>query len=495
MFAIALTFISGGKAHAATIDVAAGNDETTVNSNCSLSEAITNINNGDATSYPECDSNNADPFGTDDTINLPSGTITLTAPLTTATTSVVIQGQGMSQTTIDGDGQWRAFNFFASTAQSVEVRQLKVTAFSDTAIQTESVNAVIDQVDIDGAGSVFSTAANATARGIGISNRGDSPITASVTNTYIHDMDTDGTSNVFGLITATGDDGPGTSEDIDATIQNVTVAKLQGSGNVFGIVTGAGMYSNGAGAGAAHSTVSNVTVTGMYSTAGPAGGIVVPSLGLGSHNVSVSVTNATIGSIVGNSHSPLFGGASSVALLGLAGGFIDGQHYVMDISSTNLVTAGAELGCVMADVSAPVFGTNSTSDLSLVSHGGNLSSNNSCSSYFTKPTDQNNVSGLGASLSALADNGGYVPTMALKQGSPAIDAGVTVPGLTTDARLAVRPQGNAYDSGAYESPYTRTTETGESLAGTGQSITPVLIIALTLMAVASSALLTRKLNR
>src|SRR5690606_35224796 len=71
---IACFFLSTGTSSAATIDVAAGTDETVANSNCSLSEAITNINNGDATTFPECDSSNADPFGTDDTINLPDGT-------------------------------------------------------------------------------------------------------------------------------------------------------------------------------------------------------------------------------------------------------------------------------------------------------------------------------------------------------------------------------------------------------------------------------------
>ena len=105
MFVAVATILSGGKAHAATIDVATGNDETTANSTCSLSEAITNINNGDATTYPECTSTNSDPFGTNDTITLPEGTITLTADLPQITNSITIQGKGMGKSVIDGGGR------------------------------------------------------------------------------------------------------------------------------------------------------------------------------------------------------------------------------------------------------------------------------------------------------------------------------------------------------------------------------------------------------
>jgi choice-of-anchor C domain-containing protein len=53
-------------------------------------------------------------------------------------------------------------------------------------------------------------------------------------------------------------------------------------------------------------------------------------------------------------------------------------------------------------------------------------------------------------LAPLADNGGPTMTMALLPGSPAIDAGVSVPGVTTDQRGIPRPQGSAPDIGAFE---------------------------------------------
>ena len=51
----------------------------------------------------------------------------------------------------------------------------------------------------------------------------------------------------------------------------------------------------------------------------------------------------------------------------------------------------------------------------------------------------------------LAANGGPTQTMALLPGSPAIDAGVAVSGVTTDQRGITRPQGSSPDIGAFES--------------------------------------------
>ena len=68
-------------------------------------------------------------------------------------------------------------------------------------------------------------------------------------------------------------------------------------------------------------------------------------------------------------------------------------------------------------------------------------------------------------LGPLADNGGLTFTYALLPGSPAIDAGSLVAGLTTDQRGIARPQGAAPDIGAYESRGFRLAVGG----GSGQS--------------------------
>jgi hypothetical protein len=64
------------------------------------------------------------------------------------------------------------------------------------------------------------------------------------------------------------------------------------------------------------------------------------------------------------------------------------------------------------------------------------------------PTDLVNTDPL---LGPLADNGGPTQTMALLPGSPAIDAGTEIAGITTDQRGITRPQGSAPDIGAFES--------------------------------------------
>ncbi len=65
-------------------------------------------------------------------------------------------------------------------------------------------------------------------------------------------------------------------------------------------------------------------------------------------------------------------------------------------------------------------------------------------------------------LGPLADYGGPTPTMALLPGSPAIDAGIAVAGVTTDQRGIARPQGSAPDIGAFEiRGFTLTIEGGD----------------------------------
>jgi hypothetical protein len=56
-------------------------------------------------------------------------------------------------------------------------------------------------------------------------------------------------------------------------------------------------------------------------------------------------------------------------------------------------------------------------------------------------------------LGVLQNNGGAVPTVALLEGSPAINAGTSIGGLATDARGSARVLGASADAGAYESSF------------------------------------------
>lgn len=106
-----------------------------------------------------------------------------------------------------------------------------------------------------------------------------------------------------------------------------------------------------------------------------------------------------------------------------------------------------------------------------VSAGNNLSSDATCSEFMSQTTDQNNKD---PELDDLTQDGDtwVVP---LKSGSPAINTGGTVAGITTDQRGVTRPQGNTYDIGAYEfngasspstKPITKSNSEG-TLANTG----------------------------
>lgn len=90
------------------------------------------------------------------------------------------------------------------------------------------------------------------------------------------------------------------------------------------------------------------------------------------------------------------------------------------------------------------MGGNCRSITGFVSNGHNLDSDNSCG---LTAADLKNID---PRLAPLHDNGGPTLTHALNPGSPAIDAGKTVVGITTDQRGFARPQRKAFDIGAFE---------------------------------------------
>ncbi|MGZ6643248.1 MAG: choice-of-anchor Q domain-containing protein [Solirubrobacteraceae bacterium] len=76
--------------------------------------------------------------------------------------------------------------------------------------------------------------------------------------------------------------------------------------------------------------------------------------------------------------------------------------------------------------------------------GNNLDSDATC---FAGSADLSDVT---PKLGALANNGGPTDTLALLAGSPAIDAGASIGGVSGDQRGVARPQASAFDIGAYE---------------------------------------------
>lgn len=86
-----------------------------------------------------------------------------------------------------------------------------------------------------------------------------------------------------------------------------------------------------------------------------------------------------------------------------------------------------------------------TNQVPFESLGHNLDGDGSC--FLTGPQDR---AERDPRLARLADNGGPTRTLALRRGSPAIDAGGAEDCPAADARGTARPQGTACDIGAFE---------------------------------------------
>jgi hypothetical protein len=163
-------------------------------------------------------------------------------------------------------------------------------------------------------------------------------------------------------------------------------------------------------------TLSNTTLSG--NRAGQVGGGINNSYGL------ATLTNVTL-----NNNSSTYGG-------GL-------KHYGGNTSQTftlkNTIIANSTAGgnCYQDPGSRTLI----TSD------DFNLSSDDSCMTYFNKLHDRNNTD---PQLGPLAKHGGATKTHLPQTGSPAIDAGTGSGAPEADQRSFTRPQGLAVDMGAVE---------------------------------------------
>jgi len=119
------------------------------------------------------------------------------------------------------------------------------------------------------------------------------------------------------------------------------------------------------------------------------------------------------------------------------------------------------------------------SQAAVTSSGYNLSSDLSCNAYLGDTTDINNVDPM---IGPLADNTGPTRTHALLTGSPAINKGGAITGVTVDQRG--KPRDTPPDIGAFEVPASITTGGGGSSGGctydpNGSSDWTLLILLLT----------------
>ncbi len=234
----------------------------------------------------------------------------------------------------------------------------------------------------------------------------------------------------------------GNSADAGAGIYNVgtlTLANSTISGNSAS-GEGGGIENEGGTA-----TLANITVSGNFASDG--GGGIENTYG------PLTLINSTIS---GNSGTTRGGGIenNNLATLVVTDTTIAGNSAPDGAGFDNYGTATLK-STLVADNAG---GNCSFYGGAINSKGYNLSDDNTCTSFFTGPADENNVvKGAGLDPRGLQSNGGPTQTIALLAGSPAVDhipvadcTDLNGNPATTDQRGIMRPQGPACDVGAFE---------------------------------------------
>ncbi len=210
--------------------------------------------------------------------------------------------------------------------------------------------------------------------------------------------------------------GVGVNQDCTLNMNRCTVSgnTTQSSGS-----GGSGIYNFDGGA----VNLTNCTISGNTIT----NALIGWSQGAGIENYSggqVTLENCTLAD---NHINSAVGPAQG-------GGFYNGSGSTMVFQNT-----------IVAGNTANGGGNNGSNGGTVTSNGYNIDSLNECG--FTGTGDLVNTN---PNLGPLQDNGGPTLTMALPAGSPAIDTGTSVSGVTTDQCGVARPQGSGCDRGAYE---------------------------------------------
>ncbi|MEA2411271.1 MAG: large repetitive protein [Thermoleophilaceae bacterium] len=380
-------------AQAATFNVNTTTDQTvtggcTTAPDCSLRDAVTAADNA------------PDPSNT---INVPSGTYTLSLGSIGVVGPLEIAGAGARTTTIDANGTSRIFDI---SDGNVSISGLTLTGG----------NADTGTPDFfAGDGGAILLGSFGGFLGCGCSPSPGLTLTDSVVK------GNSATFNGGGIGTATFE-----SPDVsDITIDRSTISDNQVTGGTGGGF-GGGIESFG------NLTVTNSTVSGNSvsnaSATNQGGGIAVgldPGFFGGSPG-TVTILNTTVAgnSVSGSAPGGMGGGISASSGSG---------SVALDVKNT--IVAGNTVDGATADCSGV---TTVTSD-----H--NLSGDASCGFI-----DAGSLPSTDPQLGALADNGGPTDTRKPASASPVIDAGTDTGCPSTDQRGNPRPQGAACDMGALE---------------------------------------------
>lgn len=426
-------------AQAATFAVAGGNDTIAVDSSCSLSEAIQNIND-QAQTNADCAAGDGN-----DTITLPNSTITLTGnlPSITATGSITISGSGPNSV-IDGANTYASIVNTDSSASSMNISGFTVLhAYQGFTIggQDCSVTNIVVIAGLNNSGiycngtlsvnSLDVTGAS-TPAGSGLMVEGNNTLTAVLDYVRVHDG-----------IGSNSDKAPLYFQNIaDLTVDHSEVSNFGCSGTcLFGGMTILGASDQ------------DTAVIRNTSIVGNEGGIAGLFL---NGDMSVTIQNITIADNAADTVDQFPMSVGGIIYISEHPGTVTLQNVLL--SNNTASSGGSPSNCFLGTVQG--FGAASIP----TSLGGNLSDDTTCTASFNQSSDFNNVD---AGLDSF-ELDGATKVYTLLATSPAVDGGTAILGVTDDQRGTSRPHGGGYDIGAYETTLAKVA----SGTGSGSSQNP-----------------------
>lgn len=528
---ISSVLFGSGKAHAATLTVAAGTGSAETDNLCQLNEALISINTAQDNS-DDCIHTGA-AYGTNDTINLPSGTITLSADLPTiggsaqnlsiigvSTTASIIDGAnhvGFNSNIINKDQLFQKFKMInakdyairSTGNKSITLDRLEI-ANSGTCTTLLAVSAVVSNTIIHGcSNSTLLTDNSGLYIKVDALANTDIP-SISVSDSKVYDCSSIGHSS--GVVFQVGD---ATSAGQSISLERFIVTNNQ-SDSEAGVYLDAGVNPSLLDLIIDAVTVANNSVTPTVAATDP--NEFNPTYTSGFHfsvkNLSprMNLTNVTVANnesintvdshlaiagffgllvdaseqisvvnttVVGNKVTQ-----SNVSAIGRIPAFFLARVVLGENGPTSIGPGGSAQNSLIAhnkhndsasncrsDIDGSFTGLNGIYDLTPTNEGNNMSDDQTCTGYRYEPTLYDTID------HDVADNGGPVPTIKLLPGSPAINAGGQVLGITTDARGVSRS--GYYSVGAYQGVLPANTTTpngGGSLAKTGAIAVSAIIL-------------------
>jgi hypothetical protein len=317
------------------------------------------------------------------------------------TANITVIGGGADKTTIDANGLYRIFHIHSGA--TLDLRGVTLTGGSVTTTSDGGA----------GGGAILSTGTLSVSDSVIRDNFGSfrgavevSSGSATITRTALlnNRAGADGSTN--------GSGGAISARSATVTIRDSLFSGNSATGSGGAITQNFGQFQ------IENSTISGNSLSGASS-------VTAPKLGGGIYANS-GVLNLLHTTIIGNRAE-------------VGGGVYYANSTTSSVKLTNSLVAQNEASNGM-DVRGPV-----------VSGGGNLiGAFDGWGTFVGSDILGSTISPVDPMVGALADNGGPTWTHALLRGSPAIDAALAAPALSSDQRGLARPVGAAPDIGAFE---------------------------------------------